>query len=126
MNKVFFSIRFLLLFLALLILPVNGQTTRSETWEGKLVVGEEDSAIIYYGSESGDLAAFCFANNSAAGRAILAKCKHGEQCKFSGKISSVGNLCHTANEYVNRLKMGGYSFTGQIVSLNWVRKIKRK
>jgi hypothetical protein len=36
--------------------------------------------ILYVGEETGDYAAYCFTNDSEAGRAILAVCKDGEQC----------------------------------------------
>ena len=69
----------------------SGETDESEeqseeTWKGKLQTGKTDSSIVYVGAESGDYAAFCFSNDSEAGRKILAACKNGEQCEFTGKV----------------------------------------
>jgi hypothetical protein len=55
--------------------------------EGELQVGKTESVILYVGMESGDYAAYCFANDSEAGRAILAACKDGEQCAVKGTIA---------------------------------------
>ena len=57
---------------------------------GTLQVGKTESVILYFGEESGDYAAYCFANDSVAGRAILAACKNGEQCEFSGDVNYEG------------------------------------
>lgn len=57
------------------------------TYEGKLEIGKTDSTILYVGEETGDYAAFCFTNNSKVGRAILAACKNGEQCEFTGQVN---------------------------------------
>ncbi|MBV9958162.1 MAG: DUF3828 domain-containing protein [Acidobacteria bacterium] len=54
--------------------------------EGELQVGKAESVILYVGMESGDYAAYCFTNASKAGRAILAACKNGEQCRVSGTV----------------------------------------
>ncbi len=118
-------IQFLLLLL-LSILSSEAQTAQFETWQGKLIVGKQDSAIIYYGSESGDRAAFCFTNKSAVGRAVLSKCRNGKQCKFSGKVLGEGSSCNTAYRFMSRFKLGGFSYTGKIVSLKSVRRINKK
>lgn len=52
--------------------------------EGELQVGKTESLILYVGMESGDYAAYCFANDSEAGRAILAACKDKGQCEVMG------------------------------------------
>ncbi len=62
--------------------------TESETYAGELQVGKTKSVILYFGAESGDYAAFCFTNNSAVGRAILAACKNREQCQFTGEVTN--------------------------------------
>ena len=111
-----------LLVLLFSILPSEAQTARFETWQGKLIVGKLDSAIIYFGSESGDMAAFCFRNKSAVGRAVLSKCRDGQQCKFTGKLLGEASLCNTAY----KLEYANFSYTAQIVSLKSVRKINRK
>lgn len=54
--------------------------------EGELKKGSKDSVILYFGEESGDYAGYCFANDSDAGKAIMAACKDGEQCKVVGTI----------------------------------------
>ena len=124
MNEAFYRKK--LLFLLILfgsILPVAAQT---ETWTGKLIVGKLDSAIIYYGEQSGDLAAFCFANRSTVGRAVLRKCRNGAQCQFTGRISLTGDLCGTARDWAKRLKLGGFSQTAKIMSLKSVKIIRRR
>lgn len=54
--------------------------------EGELQVGKTESVILYFGEESGDYAGYCFANDSDAGKAILAACKDRQQCKVTGTI----------------------------------------
>ena len=54
--------------------------------EGELQVGKTESVILYFGEESGDYAGYCFANDSEAGKAILAACKDRQQCKVTGTI----------------------------------------
>lgn len=54
--------------------------------EGELQKGSKDSVILYFGEESGDYAGYCFADDSDAGKAIMAACKDGEQCKVVGTI----------------------------------------
>jgi len=54
--------------------------------EGELQKGSKDSVILYVGEESGDYAGYCFANDSDAGKAIMAACKDGEQCNVVGTI----------------------------------------
>lgn len=54
--------------------------------EGELQVGKSDSVILYVGKESGDYAGYCFANDSEAGRAIMAACKDRTRCEVVGKI----------------------------------------
>ncbi len=103
----------------------TAQTAQTETWQGRLVVGKKDSAIIYYGSESGDLAAFCFKNKSVVGRSVLSKCKNGIQCKFSGKVLGEDSLCNTAYQFIKPYKQG-FSYTGTIISLKSVRIINKK
>lgn len=53
---------------------------------GELKIGKTESLIFYFGEESGDYAAYCFSNNSDAGKKILAACKNGEQCEVLGGI----------------------------------------
>ena len=56
----------------------------SMTVSGTLETGKTNSVILYVGEESGDYAAYCFKNDSEAGKAILAACKNGEQCEVVG------------------------------------------
>lgn len=58
----------------------------TETYTGKLEIGKTDSAIVYVGAETGDVAAYCFSNKSKVGIAILAACKKGEQCEVTGTV----------------------------------------
>lgn len=55
--------------------------------QGELQVGKTQSLILYVGMESGDYAAYCFANNSRAGRAILAACKNRQRCEVRATVS---------------------------------------
>lgn len=55
--------------------------------QGELQVGRTQSLILYVGMESGDYAAYCFANNSKAGRAILAACKNRRRCEVRATVS---------------------------------------
>ena len=94
----------------------NAQQSEKAAYEGQLQVGKHESAIIYLGDETGDLAAFCFPNRSSVGRAILSKCKNREQCKFSGRVDWNGSCSIT----------GDFSARAKIVSLKSVRKVVRK
>jgi hypothetical protein len=62
------------------------QTIDEQTVDGELQQGKTESLILYVGEESGDYAAYCFANDSDAGRAILAACKDKDQCEVVGEI----------------------------------------
>lgn len=90
-----------------------------ETWKGKLEVGKTDSAIVYVGMESGDYAAYCFSNDSEAGRKILAACKNGEQCEFTGKI-----------DYESKCTVPGLeadlSAQGKVTSVSKVKSFAKK
>jgi hypothetical protein len=56
--------------------------------KGELQKGDAESLILYFGEESGDYAAYCFSNNSDAGRKILAACKDREQCEVTGETEA--------------------------------------
>ncbi len=62
-----------------------GDSEDSEV-EGELQVGKTESTILYVGKETGDYAAYCFTNDSEAGRAILAACKDGDECQVKGTV----------------------------------------
>ncbi len=105
--------------LLLLLVPnlvASSQQIESVAYEGQLQVGKRESTIVYLGKESGDLAAFCFTNKSSVGRAILSKCKDGEQCKFRGRID--WNISCSIK--------GHFSAQAKIVSLKSVRRLVRK
>jgi hypothetical protein len=79
------------LFVGLSTIVSAQSTTKTSTPDvenirGELQVGKTESVILYVGAESGDYAAYCFPNEAEVGRAILAACKNGEQCEFSGKV----------------------------------------
>jgi protein involved in sex pheromone biosynthesis len=66
--------------------PTPAGESEAEIIQGELQVGKTESVILYVGMESGDYAGYCFANDSEAGRAILAACKDREQCKVTGTV----------------------------------------
>ena len=75
--------------------PVN-KTSASPTAEksgdtqkisGELQNGKTESLILYVGMETGDYAAYCFDNDSDAGRAISAACKQGDRCEVNGEVA---------------------------------------
>ena len=115
----------LILILVAGILFANAFQTGTVTYDGQLKVGKTESTIIYLGSESGDLAAFCFTNKSRVGRAILSKCKDGKQCEFTGRVSWA-QYCDIKKFYPPDTEMQGLSASGKIVSLKSVRIITKK
>jgi hypothetical protein len=66
--------------------PSPASDSEATKLEGQLHVGKTGSYLFYVGKETGDFAAFCFANESEAGRAILAACKDGDQCAITAEI----------------------------------------
>jgi hypothetical protein len=70
--------------------PTRAGGDEVEKIRGELQVGKTESVILYFGEESGDYAAYCFANASEAGRAILAACKDKEQCEIGGDVDYEG------------------------------------
>lgn len=67
------------------IYETSAQSAAGETIAGELQTGRTESVILYVGEETGDYAAYCFKNNSEAGRAILAACKDGDECEVVGE-----------------------------------------
>lgn len=67
---------------------VAAETRRSTASlsSGNLNVGKKDSAIMYVGGETGDVAAYCFANESEVAKQILAVCKNGDDCEVIGNV----------------------------------------
>ena len=92
--------------------------SETETVQGELQVGKTESVILYVGMESGDYAAYCFANDSEAGRAILAACKNKEQCEVTGKIDE-GNCKVPGLEAT-------LSASGRIAKVDSVKSLGRK
>ena len=90
-----------------------------ENIRGELQVGKTESVILYLGEESGDYAAYCFANDSEAGRAIMAACQNGEQCEFSGTV-----------DYESGCKVPGLeadlSASGKVLKVESVKSLGRK
>lgn len=87
--------------------------------EGELQKGSKDSVILYFGEESGDYAGYCFANDSDAGKAIMAACKDGEQCKVVGTIDG------TAKCTVPGLE-ADLSDSGRITAVKSVKSLGKK
>ena len=87
------------------------------TFKGTLHAGKAESFMVYVGEESGDFAAFCFANDSEAGRAILAACKDGDTCEFTGTVDQ-GVECQVDKETQKTL-----SASGRILSVKSARSL---
>ena len=66
--------------------PTPAGKSEGDKIQGELQTGKTESVILYFGQESGDYAAYCFTNDSEAGRAIFAACKDRAQCEVIGKI----------------------------------------
>lgn len=98
--------------------PAQEGGEKVEKIRGELQVGKTESVILYVGEESGDYAAYCFANDAEAGRAILAACKNGERCEFSGKV-----------DYAGRCKVPGLeadlSASGKVLKVESVKSLGR-
>lgn len=66
----------------------NAESSGEEiTVSGKMMTGKTESLILYVGMETGDYAAYCFDNDSEAGRAISAACKSGDECEVIGEVA---------------------------------------
>lgn len=98
---------------------VDAPEDESVTYKGGLEVGKTDSTILYVGEETGDYAAFCFANNSEVGRAVLKACKNGEQCEFTGQVD-FESPCKVKNLEAN------LSASGKILSIESVKSMSVK
>lgn len=66
--------------------PAIIEDSDSEDVSGELQVGKTESVILYVGEDTGDYAAYCFTNDSEAGRALLAACKNGDQCEAKATL----------------------------------------
>jgi len=98
--------------------PAPASQSEATEVEGELQVGKTESVILYVGAESGDYAAYCFGNDSEAGRAILAACKNKEQCRVTGTVDD------------SRCKVPGLeadlSASGRIMKVESVKSLGRK
>lgn len=90
----------------------------SETIAGQLQTGKTRSVIVYVGAESGDYAVYCFANKSAVGRAMLAKCKNGDRCEFVGEVADDDGCTAPRLEAT-------VSRSGNIAKVTRVKRLKR-
>jgi hypothetical protein len=98
--------------------PTQAGGEKVEKIRGELQVGKTESVILYFGAESGDYAAYCFANDSEAGRAILAACKNGEQCEFGGDVNYEGGCKVPGLE-------ADLSASGQVLKVESVKSLGR-
>jgi hypothetical protein len=98
--------------------PTQAAQSDASEIQGELQVGKTESVILYVGAESGDYAAYCFANDSEAGRAILAACKNKEQCAVRATTDDT------------RCKVPGLeadlSASGRILKVESVKSLGRK
>jgi len=107
---------------------LSGEATASKPFpdsenfngSGELQTGKTQSVILYVGEETGDYAAYCFANNSAAGRAILKVCKDGDQCGFTGKVDYIAGTCEVPGLEAT------LSSSGTILTIAAVKKLARR
>lgn len=99
---------------------VNPEESENSSGSGELQVGRTQSVILYVGEETGDYAAYCFATNSAAGRAILKVCKNGDQCEFTGKVDYNGPACKPPGLEAD------LSSSGRILTIKSVKRLPRK
>ena len=99
--------------------PTRAGGEKVESIRGELQVGKTESVILYVGEESGDYAAYCFTNESEAGRAIMAACRNGEQCEYSGDV-----------DYESGCKVPGLeadlSASGRVLRVESVKSLGRK
>jgi hypothetical protein len=101
------------------IYKIAAEMPAGEAISGELQTGKSESVILYVGVETGDYAAYCFKNNSDAGRAILSACKNGEECEVVGE-----NDGSTACD-VPGLE-GDLSASGKITKVVSVKSLGRK
>jgi hypothetical protein len=94
-----------------------GEAEASEI-QGELQTGKTESVILYVGMETGDYAAYCFTNDSEAGRAILAACKNGDQCGVTATVSDY--KCQVPGLEAD------LSASGKIVKVQSVKSLGRK
>ena len=93
----------------------GNKKTEFITQQGMVRTDGKESTILYLGDETGDLAGFCFANDSEVGRLIIEACKKGDLCEFSGEVDWTEKNCPFGN--------GTFSAQARILSIKSVKKI---
>jgi hypothetical protein len=94
-------------------LGTSAQNSEKVIYQGQLTAGKIESIVIYLSAETDDLLGFCFRNKSRVGRAILAKCRNGQECEFTGKV-----------DWRRHCAFGeSFQSEAEIVSVTKVRKI---
>ncbi|HRH40816.1 MAG TPA: hypothetical protein PKY82_04165 [Pyrinomonadaceae bacterium] len=93
----------------------GNKKTEFITQQGMVRTDGKESTILYLGEETGDLAGFCFANDSEVGRLITEACKKGDLCEFSGEVDWTEKNCPFGN--------GTLSAQARILSIKTVKKI---
>ncbi len=93
----------------------GNKKTEFITQQGMVRTDGKESTILYLGEETGDLAGFCFANDSEVGRLITEACKKGDLCEFSGEVDWTEKNCPFGN--------GTFSAQARILSIKSVKKI---
>ncbi len=98
--------------------PTPASQSEASDIQGELQAGKTESVILYVGAETGDYAAYCFTNDSEAGRAILAACKDRERCAVKATVEDF------------KCKVPGLeadlSASGKIVKVESVKSLGRK
>lgn len=96
--------------------PVQGnKKTEFITQQGMVRTDGKESTILYLSEQTGDLAGFCFTNDSEVGRLISETCKKGDLCEFSGEVDWTEKNCPFGN--------GTFSAQARILSIKSVKKI---
>jgi len=108
----------LILLVAILVrvIAATAEQTELVTYRGRLSIGKRESTIVYIGSITGDMAAFCFTNKSTVGRSILSKCKKGQTCEFTGRVDW-RSACGPG---------GNFSARARIIRLRSVKAVTRR
>lgn len=92
----------------------SNKKTEFITQQGMIRTDGKESTILSLNEDTGDVAGFCFINDSEIGRLIADTCKKGDLCEFSGEVDWTEKNCR-----------GSEAFTSQarILSIKSVKKI---
>lgn len=90
----------------------TSENQESGTWAGQIKVAQPVSTFNYVGAESGDWAPMRFANDSEAGKKILAACGNDDQCEFTGIV-----------EWLDEAPPPDASALGQIIRVDQVKRL---